>query len=187
MLPLFRRWQRTVPSVQKLSTEQAHDVARLICDLEPETSPVSTLMVKLAADIQAIAIQISQRRTFMERYTQDLEMALHRRSSSFNRPPSYRHDFQADSSTSYNNAYQQDASEPFADTPPPVPPRPSRTDRPPSIASQSDGHLQPQSPIPETHDENVIAIRETLYAVLADVLSQSNTLGVILKEDPARG
>lgn len=177
MLPLFRRWQRTVDSVQRLPTEQAHDVARLICDLEPVTSPVSTLMVKLAADIQAIAIQISQRRTFMERYTQDLEMALHRRSPSFNRPPIYAG---VSSDTSEQQIQQNRPSSQYDNDI--ALPTPAATTLP-----QAGNAQVAELNIPDTRNEEVMIIRETLYAVLADVMSQSKTLGVTLSQDPARG
>lgn len=186
LLPLFRRWQRAVPSVQKLSTEQAHDVARLICDLEPQTSPVSTLMVKLAADVQALAIQISQRRTFMERYTQDLEIALHREMPSYQQQQYGSTDALAQYSQSAIPA-QNIPAQGYPNEPPPLPTRYS-----PSNATNGASYDQPNIPttgaeIPETQNEDVIAVRETLYAVLADVLSQSNTLGQILHQDPARG
>lgn len=179
LLPLFRRWQRCVPLVQKLSTEQAHDVARLLCDLEPQTSPVSTLMVKLAADLKALALQISQRRTFMERFTRDLEAALHREMPT---------------------TQQQTCVVPATDTAirseeiplgletaaPALPARYNDS----NVAYIASCRPQPESAhpnIPETQNEDMIAVRETLYAVLADVLSQSSTLGRLLKEDPARG
>jgi hypothetical protein len=188
LLPLFRMFQRTVHPLQKLTTEQAHDVARLICDLEPMTSPVSTIMVKLAADVQAIAIQISQRKTFMERYAQDLQTALHRRSGSFHSAPHY-----TPPSMSYEKAGTF-ASEQDAQEFPAVPPR-----RPVSMlsseASQSASSMSSQyhqdaqtiGVIPQTEDPDVISVRETLYAVLAEVMSTSKALGSIIKQDPARG
>lgn len=194
LLPLLRRWQRTVSPLQRLSTEQAHDVARLICDLEPVTSPVSTLMVKLAADIQSVAIQISQRKTFLERYTQDLEIGLHRRSPSFQRPPGYAPESSTsgsarnDTSSYVNRSENINSAAMAAKEPPPLPHR--RTPSNASMTSQTrqdylDVNLQP--PIPETDDPGTMAVRETLYSVLADVLSTSETLPPMMKEDPARG
>lgn len=126
----------------------------------------------------------------MERYTQDLEMALHRQSPSFNRPPGYISPLaeSQNNDNTFNNSSAGDIyADSFEDRPPPVPPRPNRADRPSSTYSRVDVHLQPGDPIPETRDEDVVAIRETLYAVLADVLSQSKTLGYMLRADPARG
>lgn len=182
LLPLFRRWQRCVPLVQKLSTEQAHDVARLLCDLEPQTSPVSTLMVKLAADIEALALQISQRRTFLERYSQDLEMALHREMPIYQQQPYAVPASHIVDPHGHVPAAANTYPHPAATAAPPLPARPG------TYHAAVVEALRPETPhIPETRNEDMIAIRETLYAVLADVLSQSSTLGKTLMEDPARG
>lgn len=136
-------------------------------------------MVKLAADIQALAIQISQRRSFAERYTQDLEMALHREmatnSQQYN-PPDDNHTYDETPSMPEPTAYQPQ----YPNHVPPVPARYNDT-----TAYQA-SQFTPEH-IPETQNEDVIAVRETLYAVLADVLSQSSSLGQLLRQDPARG
>lgn len=91
LLPLFRLWSKAVQPLQDLSLDNQADVARLICDLEPLNTPVSTVMIKLATDIQSMAIMISQRKTFLERYTNDLEVGLAAGESpmNFQAPPEY--------------------------------------------------------------------------------------------------
>lgn len=139
-------------------------------------------MVKLAADIEALALQISQRRTFLERYGQDLEMALHREMPIYQQqtyavspPPTVESPGQTPVTTDMNPYTAQQAA----------PPLPARYRAPNAVHTDTP---EPQTPhIPETQNEDMIAVRETLYAVLADVLSRSSTLGQILREDPARG
>lgn len=153
LLPLLRRFQRAVPLVQKLSTEQAHDVARLMCDLEPQTSPVSTLMVKLAADIQALAIQISQRRTFMERYTQDLEMALHREIPIYQQPP-YPSGNNYSDTGAFVPSGPSELSVSYTNDAPPLPAKYFYTDPAAQHTPQ-----YPVAQIPETQNEDVMAVR----------------------------
>lgn len=111
-LPFFRLWAQTVPAIQALPSESQHDLARIICDKPPlqtqppgntnGNQPSSTVhLMRIAADLRAVAIEITQRRTFQERYKMDLQSALDagrpalapgeekRRVASFVPPPTY--------------------------------------------------------------------------------------------------
>ncbi|EJT98269.1 hypothetical protein DACRYDRAFT_96806 [Dacryopinax primogenitus] len=91
-LPLFQLWSSTVPHIRALPPGYQHDLARLICDLEPLTSPVRESLSRLAAELRAVAIEISQRRTFQERYRGDLQAVLDRAGggrTSWEAPPGY--------------------------------------------------------------------------------------------------
>ena len=63
-LPFFKLWQNTVPAIQALHPAYRHDLARVICDQEPLTSPISPQLPRISADLRSVAIEISQRRTF---------------------------------------------------------------------------------------------------------------------------
>ena len=81
----FAIWSTVTPQIQALPAEQKHDLARIICGHEPLT-PASTHnpnLRRMALDMRAVAIEISQRRTFQERYQSDLQAAL-----DHGRPPS---------------------------------------------------------------------------------------------------
>lgn len=101
----FRLWSTTVPTIQSLPSSQQHDLARIICDkapLTPSSNVPATLQTlnRVAADLRSVAIEITQRRTFQERYRADLQSALDvgqsgntpgekRRVAAFSPPPSY--------------------------------------------------------------------------------------------------
>ncbi|KAJ7905739.1 hypothetical protein B0H14DRAFT_3420895 [Mycena olivaceomarginata] len=72
----LRVWSNTVPAIQALSPEYQHDLARMICNLEPLITPLQPSLNGIAADLRAVAIEISQRRSFQDRYASDLQAAL---------------------------------------------------------------------------------------------------------------
>ncbi|THU82201.1 hypothetical protein K435DRAFT_460876 [Dendrothele bispora CBS 962.96] len=78
--PAFRSflsvWARCVPPIQALTPEHQHDLARIICGLDPLTVTLSEDVYGIAADLRAVAIEISQRRSFQDRYASDLQAAL---------------------------------------------------------------------------------------------------------------
>lgn len=161
LLPLFRRWQQAVEPLQALSLDNQHDVARLICDLEPVNTPVRTSMIRVAADLQQIAIQLAQRETYLQRYASDLQVGL---------------------------------GSPNLDERAQPPPTYSRPDAPPSSSNPTNTSgrplpIPPASPasIPITEDPGMMAVRETLYAALADVLYSTPSIGSVLRTDPPRG
>ena len=158
----FRLWVNTVPTLQRLPPDYQHDVARLLCDLPPLASPIQPEVGVLAGTLRSIAIEISQRRSFLERYQADLQAALnhegrlHNRQpeqASFKAPPLYAGSSQA--------------------APPPAGPPPGHSARP-----------RPQHTT--SVDPNLVLIRETLYSALADQLEQVEELGQILARDPSR-
>ncbi|KAF8881318.1 hypothetical protein BD779DRAFT_1445586 [Infundibulicybe gibba] len=156
-ISFLRVWTSTVPSIQALSPEHQHDLARIICGLEPLTNPLQPAINGIAADLRAVAIEISQRRSFQDRYASDLQAALDSGSTggsgkkaSFVPPPVY------------------DPSPTPSRTPSAFPPR-----------SPSPSILAPDSPAIEF-------IRETLYAALADALERAPSLRTLLKRDPPR-
>jgi len=136
----------------------------------------------IAADLRAVAIEISQRRTFQERYQADLQYALDtsqlgrggRRSNNsatahFVPPPLYSE--KDSSSTGSRTPDPTPSPQPQTITfpEPELPPRPGPS-RSPSIQEEP----------------AIVLIRETLFASLGDVISKTPSLGVALKTDPAR-
>jgi hypothetical protein len=67
----LRVWANTVPTIQSLIPEAQHDLARIICGLQPLLQNR-----RIAADLRAVAIEISRRRSFQDRYASDLQVAL---------------------------------------------------------------------------------------------------------------
>ncbi|KAF4615782.1 hypothetical protein D9613_012396 [Agrocybe pediades] len=82
----LRVWAETVPSIQALVPESQHDLARVICGLPPLSASADSSSSRdqeqlrtingIAADLRAVAIEISQRRSFQDRYASDLQAAL---------------------------------------------------------------------------------------------------------------
>ncbi|KAI6165811.1 hypothetical protein EDD17DRAFT_1553398 [Pisolithus thermaeus] len=157
-LSFFRVWASTVHKIQGLDPSLQHDLARIICGLVPLIKPSDPSLSGIAADLRAVAIEISQRRTFQDRYASDLQAALDagrggsnlQVKASFVPPPMY------------------DGAGPSS------PSKKSATSR-----SYSPTLFSPVSPAIEF-------IRETLYAALADVLERMPTLRRTLKRDPPR-
>ena len=149
--------------------ENQHDLARVVCGLQPISQSPNPEVSGIAADLRAVAIEISQRRSFQDRYASDLQAALDAGSSgstlkvktSFVPPPAY--DGPSDSDAKYGVKYGSPAS-------------------PASV-------FPPRTPSPALFPHNSPAlerIRQILYAALGDVLAGNITLGRLLKWDPPR-
>ncbi|KAI0671303.1 hypothetical protein C8Q78DRAFT_1078138 [Trametes maxima] len=198
--PFLLVWSQLVPQIQALAPEHQHDLARVICGLAPRATPLNPRLNGIAADMRAVAIEISMRRTFQEKYADDLQAALdtgtggagrsdRRLKASFMPPPSYDD----------NNA---------AGPPPTSPPASARSLEPPSSPSSSSRHTHsrassrtsvsspPISPSPLPPSAHAIGpptptilaeetpglefIRETLYAALAEILARKPQLRALL-------
>lgn len=143
-------------------------------------------MVKLSADLQSIAISISQRQTYLERYTHTLEAGLGGRDGRFKPPPVYGEQPQQpgnplsrSDTMSSRQTYQSAASEISLGSS--------------VVHQQRTGHLRTPSSasasedIPGTDDPALMSIRETFYSILSEVIEKSGLLGKILRDDAARG
>ena len=75
-ISFLRLWAECVPTIQSLVPEHQHDLARIICGLPPLTKPQPPSLNRIAADLRSIAIEISQRRSFQDRYASDLQAAI---------------------------------------------------------------------------------------------------------------
>ncbi|KAE9387419.1 hypothetical protein BT96DRAFT_981444 [Gymnopus androsaceus JB14] len=194
--PFLRVWAQTVPSIQALAPEYQHDLARIICNLEPLRSPLDPAINGIAADLRAVAIEISQRRSFQDRYASDLQAALDSgnapsspaaKKASFVPPPSYE--------ASPPSSLQSSPNTQTLSLPPPSP-NSDNHDIPPQSPSRlspyapSNGSGWPsRSPSPTILTPSSPAIefiRETLYAALGDALDRVPSLRGMLKLDPPR-
>ncbi|PPR01265.1 hypothetical protein CVT24_006028 [Panaeolus cyanescens] len=198
-ISFLKVWANTVPKIQGLVPEAQHDLARVICGLEPlmPNAPSTPLVHGIAAALRAVAIEISQRRSFQDRYASDLQAALDAggapspRKASFVPPPVYV----PSPSTSRSPSPNPSTRSSIESNAPPLPAR-SSYEKPPrspgmlSPSSSSTSYLAvPPSPTSSilNHDAPAIEfIRETLYAALGDVLAQHPLLRRLLKQDPAR-
>ncbi|KAI9061230.1 hypothetical protein FKP32DRAFT_1576890 [Trametes sanguinea] len=202
--PIFRPfllvWSELVPQIQGLTPEHQHDLARIICGLPPLSSPLNPRLNGIAADMRAVAIEISMRRTFQEKYAEDLQAALdtgsrpgnRRLKASFMPPPSYDENVggpapasppvsahsleQPSSATSSRYTHSRNSSRTSVTSgslASPLPPSP-----------HSDSSLQPT--ILAEEKPGIEFIRETLYAALADVLERKPDLRRLLRIDPPR-
>jgi len=198
-VPFLRVWTNSVPSIQGLSPEAQHDLARVICGLDPLQEDVAPIIQGIAADLRAVAIEISQRRSFQDRYASDLQAALDSgagpetpspRKASFVPPPVYDPTPSASPSPSPRPSLESLAPA----LPPPnhnVPPQSPGLLSPFSSAhsSASTSSFPPRTPSPSILTPDVPAIefiRETLYASLADVLERQPSLHKLLKRDTSR-
>ncbi|KDQ08726.1 hypothetical protein BOTBODRAFT_118235 [Botryobasidium botryosum FD-172 SS1] len=181
--PYFAIWAKTVPDIQSLVPEHQHDLARIICNHPPISSPPNSALPRIAADLRAVAIEISQRRTFQDRYADDLQAALNAgeastvngrpgtpnnpRKATFVPPPMY------DDGTGGDTTLLSPVSATF--------PRPNGLPR-----TSSNSSSRSTSPSFLTTSPTIVAIRETLYAALADVLTSTPSLRPLLASDPPR-
>ncbi|KAF8880610.1 hypothetical protein CPB85DRAFT_1340958 [Mucidula mucida] len=199
--PAFRNfltiWAAAVPRIQALTPESQHDLARVICGLPPLQSLEA--VGGIAADLRAVAIEISQRRTFQDRYAGDLQAALDEsgggRKTSFVPPPSYdgppppqqeepQHfgDTLSPTSTTFPTHSRTSSTSSTQSHPSQSPSRRTSVTSSSSYTpspSPSPSLLPPQSPA-------LTIIRETLYASLADALSRTPALHTLLATDPPR-
>ncbi|KAI9568188.1 hypothetical protein HD554DRAFT_2191671 [Boletus coccyginus] len=173
-LGFLRVWASTVPKIQGMQPEHQHDLARVICGLQPVSEPINPAVSGIAADLRAVAIEISQRRSFQDRYASDLQAALDAGPSgstlkvktSFVPPPAY--DGPSSSNAKYGTEYWA-----------------KNGVRPVSPASV----FPPRTPSPVLFPHNspgLERIRQIIYAALGDVLAGNVTLGRLLKRDPPR-
>jgi hypothetical protein len=155
-IPFLKLWSSCVPTIQKLAPERRHDLARIICDLPPLTQPPLPVLDRLAADLRSISIEISQRRSFQDRYASDLLQAA--------------------------IDVGKGSGEMFHPSPLSSPPRSAYSARFPS----SNSSLPRIPAIATPTSPAIELIRETIYATLADVLARTPSLIPLLKSDPPR-
>ena len=208
-IPFLKLWSSCVPTIQQLAPEHQHDLARIICGLPPLAQLLLPVLNRLAADLRSISIEISQRRSFQDRYASDLQAAIDvgggggggggggrgpsgtgSVKASFVPPPMYA----PSPAPPYTGSGKTPPSP--SSKPPPYPsyspPHGAYSSRTPSSNSSS---LAPPQQTPRRQRTPTIAaptslaielIRETLYAALADVLSSTPSLLPLLKSDPPR-
>ncbi|KAH9037336.1 hypothetical protein EDB84DRAFT_1587946 [Lactarius hengduanensis] len=192
-VPFMRLWSECVPAIQSLAPERQHDLARVICNLAPLEKPAPPPVIpRLAADLRAIAIEISLRRSFQDRYASDLQAAIDvgespggpgslRTKASFVPPPLYTPSPTTLSPTPLEKSKRSPALRTtLSPISPLLPPRsPSSPSASVADAGRSPTIAGPTSPAIEL-------IRETLYAALADVLASTPHLHAQLTRDPPR-
>ncbi|KAJ7940413.1 hypothetical protein B0H13DRAFT_1849672 [Mycena leptocephala] len=172
----LRVWSNTVPLIQKLAPEQQHDLARMICNLEPLITPLQP------------ALNGMQR--ICDRYASDLQAALdsgtapaspNSKRAAFVPPPSYDASPASSAPSSPRSSLDAHGSPQYAnhDLPPQSPSFLSPSGFPPRSPSPTPTILAHNSPAIEF-------IRETLYASLADALDEQPALRTLLKTDPGR-
>lgn len=195
----FALWASSVAPIKALSSEQRHDLARAICDQPILSSNPHPATNRIAADLRAVAIEISQRRTFQDRYGSDLQAVLDSergRTNSHSRRESARAQFVPP--PAYDEPPRSAGlSPPGRDKPlpvdlsghlrPPNSPTGSHSSSSHGGRSREASRSRPTTPTILTDEDPVIMlIRETLYASLADVLSTTPSLRTLMRTDPAR-
>lgn len=173
-LGFLRVWASAVPKIQGLAPEYQHDLARIICGLDPLSEPSNPAISGIAADLRAVAIEISQRRSFQDRYASDIQAALDaggqgaslKVKTSFVPPPAYDDPF-----SSASDKDKLSTASLYSPRSPAASVFPSRTPSP-VLFPQSSPALE--------------RIRQILYAALGDVLADNVSLGRLLKSDPSR-
>ncbi|KAI8446209.1 hypothetical protein BY996DRAFT_4587957, partial [Phakopsora pachyrhizi] len=180
----FRLWADCVPKIKSLRDEQRYDLAKIICDQEPTFQPILIELPILAQNLRAIAIEISQRRTFQERFNEDLDYAIQFGGGA-------QETYQTPVSSKFHPPPAYDETIPSPHLPPR---RVGSTNNgvltPPQSASlplkQSDHSTRPSTNL-EDHPALAI-VRETLYASLADIVYSSPKIhGVLESKDSTDG
>ncbi|THU82202.1 hypothetical protein K435DRAFT_808488 [Dendrothele bispora CBS 962.96] len=131
---------------EALTPEHQHDLARIMCGLDPLTITLSEDVYGIAVDLRVVAIEISQRRSFQDRYASDLQAAL---DSSVGASPGSGDGGGVPSASSSRSTNNSDAL--------PLPPLPPKSDRPSSSAPgyideeeggycQGQGYYKPNNP-----------------------------------------
>ncbi|KAI0044013.1 hypothetical protein FA95DRAFT_1608906 [Auriscalpium vulgare] len=175
-------WSQTVPAIQALIPEHQHDLARVICGLPPVAQPVHRGLSRIAADLRSVAIEVSQRRSFQDRYATDLQAAIDtgadpamRAKASFVPPPEYT---PSPTASDFSGHFPPSPH----GTPAQLQPGPSSRDR-----SRSRERERVRTPsLVSASSPAIELIRETLYAALGDVLAQTPSLRPLLARDPPR-
>ncbi|KAL4249325.1 hypothetical protein ABKN59_007033 [Abortiporus biennis] len=207
--PFLIIWSQNVPAIQALAPEYQHDLARIICNLSPIATPLNPRLNGIAADLRAVAIEISMRRTFQDRYANDLQAAIDAGDSSglqikasFVPPPSY--DIPSSPPASSSSASSFRSSKPHSPQHshrPPLPPKlsvaNSSSSSRSSVLSSPGSSVVSLSPLPSSSDVHsptiltsaspaIELIRETLYAALADVIERIPSIRRIIALNPPR-
>ena len=130
-------------------------------------------MIQLSADLQSIAIQLAQRETYLQRYTQDLHEGLGAAhlDERARPPPSYAGEGESERPPSRSSQHSQSST--ASSSRRPLPPLPTAA---PAMSA-----------IPETESPAMAAVRETLYAALAEVITTSPAVADTLRSDPPTG
>jgi len=148
----------------------------------------------IAADLRAVAIEISQRRSFQDRYADDLQAVLDstgtqvKMKASFVPPPTYE---ASPGSSAYSTPNTGPAPLPSEDLPNPHDQHQhhdllSPTDVPRSSHSRNSSSSSTSSTIFTPNSPAIELIRETLYASLGDTLERQPSLRRLLHTDPPR-
>ncbi|EIN10117.1 hypothetical protein PUNSTDRAFT_102136 [Punctularia strigosozonata HHB-11173 SS5] len=205
-LGFLRVWTAHVQQIQSLTPEHQHDLARIICGLAPVSSPLNVNLNRIAADLRAVAIEISQRRSFQDKYNEDLQAAIDagdstrgRTKASFAPPPAYTPSpspspqgspRKRPEPLSVHPPHPSEAANPALLSPPPTSTSAhfhhSSAASSPSTPSSTSSFSRSPSPSLLADSPTISVIRETLYAALGDVLSRVPSLGRLMKTDPPR-
>ncbi|KAH9823886.1 hypothetical protein DFH28DRAFT_227328, partial [Melampsora americana] len=166
----FTLWSESIPVIKSLSKDHQHDLARIICDQDPISQPINIQLPIIARNLRAIAIEISQRRTFQERFNQDLNFAL-QHGSQTNKPLSAKYV----PPPAYDDQGELYMNKPNLKTnlPSSSPPLPSRARQPSSMPIHSNPNEEELSP---DQQFTLSIIRETIYASLTDILYSTPTI-----------
>lgn len=198
----LRVWANTVPAIQSLVPEAQHDLARVICGLQPlydnnnnnnNNSHSKDVVYGIAADLRAVAIEISQRRSFQDRYASDLQAALDAdadnvgsKKASFVPPPAYEEEPLPSPNTRRVLSSSLTVPQP---SPGLLSPTTTTTTNTTTTSRSTSPSPRSRSPSPSLFPQDsptIEFIRETLYASLADVIERQSSLRKLLKRDPPR-
>lgn len=188
----FHLWQASVAKIQRLSLEYRHDLALLLCEREPMSSPIRMQVANLARDLKSVALDIVQVGNFsplFERVKGDLFFYFLRPLQRSTFQNQFKTDVQTAINASLNGNYMAPPS-----TPPSVSSSSSskhqqqqNNDKPlplPALAPRNNSYRSlPPPPLPtiaveppEGETSALMLIRETLFAALGDCLATNQDL-----------
>lgn len=136
--------------VQRLPNPLRFDLVRLLCNLPPLQQPVRADVARIAEMLNAVSMEITQRRSFLERYSQDLQQALDAHASSAHTP-------QRTATFSAPPGYSGSGRPPHNPSQPPLP----QNGGPTAVAAASGPAPAYNAPAPSDDAFKMVLIRET--------------------------
>ncbi|GAA5983465.1 hypothetical protein JCM5350_007661 [Sporobolomyces pararoseus] len=186
----FNLWQSNVKRIQSLDLENRYDLALVLSDKEPVSSPLRMEVAKLGSELKAIGLEILQRRTFQLRFQSDLNAALDSsvrprsstdsnrtsggaKTSQFEPPPMYSEGKPTEETKRAYGAFEDEGRRYEG----------ARIGEQFGRASTSEGGRDQMRAF--EHEENLSVIRETLYSAFADAIVDTPSILQQLSQGPA--
>ncbi|GAA6009063.1 hypothetical protein JCM10207_004081 [Rhodosporidiobolus poonsookiae] len=167
----FSLWQAAVDPIQHLPSDARHDLALLLCDKTPQSSPLRTDVARLAGDLKGVALEILQRRTFQQRFQHDLQAALDSAVRPRTSGESTRHQARFEPPPLYSDGQPTEETK-------------RAYEHLTGGGAEDEAARNVEAALPIQQQEHLGLIRETLYSALADALVETPAILEQLQRGP---